>query len=127
MIADATSRYPMQVSRGCVQVSFPSEVTDAMLREFRSELLRYVRDQSADSVVVDLSGLRVLDREEFRSLRATLDMTRLLGVHVVVTGLRPGVVAVITELDLHLPYPAGLDLDHGFDIVRTLRREEITS
>ena len=80
-----------------------------------------MRDQGADSAVLDLSSLEVLDQEEFESLRATLDMTKLLGVHVVITGLRPGVVAVMVELDMDLPYPAGRDLDHGFDLVRAHR------
>ena len=114
-------RLPLQVSRGCVQASFQSDPDEALLARFRQDLLRFVRDHSADSVVVDLSGVRILDRSDFQSLRSTLDMASLLGVRVVITGLRPGLVATLVELGLDLPYPAGLDLDHGFDIVRKLR------
>ncbi|MCO4748114.1 MAG: hypothetical protein KC912_25190 [Proteobacteria bacterium] len=126
MSLERAGRLPMQVSRGCIQVAFPMEPTESLLRQFRRDLLEFVRDQSADSVVVDLSSLQVLDQEEFNSIRATLDMTKLLGVHVVITGLRPGIVAVMAELEMDLPYPAGRDLDHGFDLVR-LHREKRTS
>ena len=40
---------------------------------------------------------------------------------VVLDGCDPGVVAAMVELGLDLPFPAGLDLDHGFDLVRQLR------
>ena len=106
--------------------SFQTEPSEAVLRRFRGDLLAFIRDQGADSVVMDLSGIRVLDVQEFGSLKATLDMARLLGVNVVVTGLRPGVVAAMVELDLDFAFPAGLDLDQGFDIVRRLREEGST-
>jgi rsbT antagonist protein RsbS len=118
---DTSMRSPLHVSRGCVQVSFQVQASEAVVRQFRTELLHFVRDNEADSVVVDMSGVRLLDATDFASLRATLDMTRLLGVNIVITGLRPGVVAAIVELGLDFRDPTALDLDHGFDIVRELR------
>ncbi len=121
MSSDRSLRLPIQVSRGCAQVSFQVEPSESVLRQFRSDLLEFVRSQDIDSVLVDLSGIRMLDAADLMWLRSTLHMTRLLGVHVVVTGLRAGVVVSIVELDIDFPFPAGQDIDHGFEIIRGLR------
>ncbi|MCO4761569.1 MAG: hypothetical protein KC502_08705 [Myxococcales bacterium] len=119
----ADNRLLMQVSRGCVQVSFHGEPTDATLARFRSDLLTFVRDTGADSVIVSLAGLRVIDSQEFASLKATLSMTQLLGVQLVITGLAAGLVASMVELGLDLPFQVGRDLDHGFDMIAELRAQ----
>ena len=106
---------PLQVSRGCVVASIQVDLTDEVLRRFRDELLARVQSSGADGIILDLSGIEVLDDADFEALHRTMTMGRLMGARTVVCGLRAGVVAALVELGCETEdIVASYNLDDAF-------------
>jgi anti-anti-sigma regulatory factor len=79
--------------------------------------------QSAQSVVVDVSGCEVIDLDEFVGIQKLVHTVEWLGLRCVLAGLKPGIVAYLasagissgslrTSLDLEL---ALLELNSSYD------------
>ncbi len=109
--ARRVQRIPLQLSRGCVVASIQIDLSDEVVRQFRVDLLDTVHSTGASGVILDLSGVQILDREDFEGLRKTMAMAAVMGAKPVLCGLRPGVVASLVEL--------GADID-GIDAARDL-------
>ena len=91
-------RVPLQLVRGCVVASVQVELTDDVLHQFQQDLLQRVRDTRARAVIIDLSGVSILDSSDFDSVVRTLRMARLMSATPVIVGLRAGVAASLVEL-----------------------------
>jgi rsbT antagonist protein RsbS len=113
--ADDTTRIPLTVSRGCIVASIQRELRGAVLQQFRTDLLERLQDSGAGGVIIDLSGVRIMDADDFDGVRRTLDMATLMGARAVLVGLRPGVVSALVQLDVDTGnFDTMLDLDDGF-------------
>ncbi len=111
---DAT-RIPLTVSRGCVVASIQRDLRGAVLQQFRDDLLERLQTSGANGVIIDLSGLSIIDADDFDGIRRTLEMAALMGARTVVVGLRPGVVSALVELDVDTGnFDTLLDLDDAF-------------
>lgn len=121
MAGDTVARIPLQLVRGCVVASIQIDLDRAVLEQFRGELLAMLHASGAQGVVLDLSGLQIMDLEDFEALRRTISMAAVMGAETVVAGLQPGVVSSLVELDadtgsLH----AALDMDDAFRVIAEL-------
>lgn len=115
MDANDATRIPLTVSRGCVVASIQRDLRGAVLQQFRDDLLERLQTSGAKGVIIDLSGVSIIDADDFDSIRRTLDMAALMGARTVVVGLRPGVVSALVELDVDTGnFDTLLDLDDGF-------------
>jgi anti-anti-sigma regulatory factor len=50
-----------------------------VLHQFRTDLLERLQDSGATGVIIDLSGVRIMDADDFDGVRRTLDMAALMG------------------------------------------------
>ena len=117
------ARIPLQLSRHCVVASIQVDLSEEVLERFRSDLLEFLRTSGATAVILDVSGVEVLDLEEFEALRRTMAMAALMGARTVFSGFRPGVVSSLVELDADTArISAALNLDEAFDML-----EQVTS
>ena len=98
------ARIPLQISRNCIVASVQLDLRPDVLASLRTDLLDLLGKSGAQAVVIDLSGLQTIDREEFEALRRTSDMARLMGARSVLSGLNPGVVSSLVDLDVNLKY-----------------------
>jgi rsbT antagonist protein RsbS len=98
-MADRGSRIPLQLAQQCVVASIQVDLDDRVLATFREELLEFLRRSGARGVILDLSGVAVMDREEFGALRDTMRMALLMGATTIVSGMQPGVVSALIDLD----------------------------
>jgi rsbT antagonist protein RsbS len=115
-------RIPLQLSRDCVVASIQIDLGDEILRQFRADLLEALRSSRAKGVILDLSGVQILDREDFEGLRQTMTMTAVMGARPLICGLQPGVVASLVELGADLDgVEAAADLDGAFELMEALR------
>ena len=112
------ARIPLQVSNQCLVASIQVDLTDAVLAQFRDDLLRELQAQQAQGVILDLSGIEVMDLSDFENIRSTISMAELMGVTAVVCGLRPGVVASLILLGAQTDeLKAARDLDMAFELL----------
>lgn len=120
--AKGTGRIPLQVSRGSVVASIQVDLNDDVLALFQQELLRVVHRSEAHGVILDLSGVDLMDRQDFESLRRTMSMAALMGARCLMAGLKPGVVSALMDIGIDAgEIEAVRNLDEAF---RILERED---
>ena len=96
--SDSVAPIPLQLAQGCVVASIQIDLDDRVLSTFREELLEFVRSTGARGVILDLSGVDVMDAADFRALRDTMGMARLMGASTLLSGLQAGVVSALIDL-----------------------------
>jgi rsbT antagonist protein RsbS len=112
------ARVPLQLSRNCIVASIQVDLSDAVLAQFRTDLLESLRNTNATAVVLDVSGIEILDLVEFQALRDTMNMAALMGARTVFAGFRPGVVSALVELDAEVEdIAAAFNLDAAFALL----------
>jgi rsbT antagonist protein RsbS len=127
MSSEAVSKIPLQLAQECVVASIQVDLDDEVLLVFRDELLEFVRASGARGVILDLSGVQVMDAVEFGALRDTMRMARLMGALTVVSGLQPGVVSALIDLGADTDgVEATATLDDAFHRMGQLRRGKDT-
>jgi rsbT antagonist protein RsbS len=108
----------MQVSSGVVVASIQVDLQGEVLARFREDLLARIHETGVGGVILDVSGLELLDSEEFASLRQIIFMTRLMGARSVIVGLRPGVVSSLIEAGADVEgVDAAVSLDVAFGML----------
>ena len=116
------AKIPLQISRHCVIASIQIDLSDAVLRQFRTELLELIQSSGAHGVILDVSGIEVMDYEDFEALHKTMAMARLMGAPSVLAGLQAGVVSSLVELGAETEdIVAAMDLDDAFRVMDQLR------
>jgi rsbT antagonist protein RsbS len=115
------------VAQGCVVASIQIDLDDRVLAAFRDELLEFVRSSGARGVILDLSGVDVMDAADFRALRDTMRMAHLMGASTVLSGLQAGVVSALIDLGIDTEgVIATATLDDAFEKMRNRNSGEVT-
>jgi rsbT antagonist protein RsbS len=105
-------------------VSMQASMTDMDLMQLRDELSDRVGRFRSSGVVIDVSGLDVMDSFATRTLRGIAHTTRLRGAETVIVGIQPDVAFAMVQLGLTLDGVAtALDLEEAMDLL-ALRRNE---
>jgi rsbT antagonist protein RsbS len=118
----SVTRIPLQVSRQYVVASIQVDLSEEVLDLFRTDLLELIGSSGASGVILDLSGVEVMDFQDFDALRRIIAMAKLMGSRTVLSGLKAGVVSSLVELEADTEdIVAALDLDDAFRIMEELR------
>ena len=116
---------PIQVTRGCLFASLNVELQEEGWGRFQQDLLERIRAAGVPGVVLDLSGVEVLDSHDFEAIRRAVAMARVMGARTVLAGLRPGVVSSLIGMDVELD---GLEAvatpDDAFDVLTATGRDD---
>ena len=87
-------------------------MTDEMVDELQTVLCAAIEERDADGLVIDVSGVSVLDSYLTRAVRDIALLAKLMGARTAVCGLRPAVAIALVEMGLELPgVHTALDLD----------------
>jgi rsbT antagonist protein RsbS len=126
MSSRSRSGIPLQLSQECVVASIQVDLDEDVLQGFRQELLELLQRSGARGIILDLSGVSIIDAEDFRALRDTMDMARLMGAVTVMSGLQPGVVSALIDLEADTQgVDATLTLDDAFERMASIRVERV--
>jgi anti-anti-sigma regulatory factor len=113
-------RVTMNLIRGCLVATIQIALNRRVLEQFRTDLLEEVARSGAKQVILDCSGIEVLDDEDFEALRRTIAMASLMGVKSVLAGLQPGVVSALVEWNVSLEgLHTVLSLDDAFRLLES--------
>jgi rsbT antagonist protein RsbS len=108
-------RVTINLMRGCLVATIQVDLDRVVLEHFRKDLLRRLDSSRSRQVILDCSGIEVLDAEDFAELRRTVAMAALMGARTVLAGLQPGVVSALIDLDVDLGgLHTALSLDDAF-------------
>ncbi len=124
MAASTVQRIPLQVVRGCVVASVQIDLSPEVLRQFRIDLLECVQESGANGVILDVSGIDILDLDDFNGLRSTMEMAEVMGARPILSGLKPGVVSALIDLGADSEgVNAVLNLDDAFRLLDEIREK----
>ena len=111
-------KVPLQLSQGCIVASIQIDLTEDVLREFRADILHLLHTSGVTGIILDLSGVEVLDLGDFEDMSKTIEMAGLMGAKTVVSGLKPGVVSALGELGAETEeITAAMNLDDAFKMI----------
>jgi rsbT antagonist protein RsbS len=116
----------IQLARGFLLASLPGELQEDGWRRFQTDLLERIRETAALGVILDLSGVDVLDSLDFEAIRRSVAMATLMGARTVVAGFRPGVVSSLIGMDLDLDsLEAVATTDDAFELLAPDRSSDV--
>ncbi|TMK86448.1 MAG: STAS domain-containing protein [Actinobacteria bacterium] len=94
--------------------SIQSALTDAEVIQLQDDLVEQVGKFRSRGVILDVSGLDVIDSFGSRTLHSIAVTTKLRGADSVIVGIRPDVAFAIVQLGLGLEgVHTALDLEEG--------------
>lgn len=106
------------MSNNCLVASIQIDLTADVLEQFREDLLTQLQAEHARGIILDLSGIEVMDLSDFENIQSTISMAKVMGVSSVVCGMRPGVVASVVLLGADTDeIRAARDLDMAFELL----------
>lgn len=111
----SASRVSISIVRGCLVVPVQIEVHKEVLIQLKDDVARMIREAGSRGVIIDVSGVYVLDSHDFSALCEIGEVARCLGVPAVFCGFQPGVVAAMINSGVPIPpIESALNLGEAF-------------
>ena len=103
-------------------VSVQSDLHDAVAEAFQEDLLASIERSGAAGLLVDISGLDVVDSYVARVLADTGRMAKLMGTETVIVGMRPEVAATLVRMGYSMSgVRTALNVDEGLALLAARR------
>jgi rsbT antagonist protein RsbS len=103
-------------------VTLQGDLDDRAVEQIEQEITDRVARTSARAVLVDVSGLAVLDSFVARVLARLVSMVRLLGADATLVGISPAVAITLVELGVSLRHVStALNAEQGMARLRQQR------
>ena len=108
-------------------IALQGDLDDSAVVRIEDRLAQEVARVSARGVLIDVSGLTVVDSFIARVLARVVSMIRLLGAQAAVVGISPAVAITLVELGLTVQgVKTALNVERGFALIsRRLQDDDI--
>ena len=101
-------------------VSIQVDMHDRLAMQLQDDLTSRIAATAARGVLIDISGLEMVDSFIGRMLGNIAAMSRVLDAETVVVGMRPAVAITLVELGMALPgVRTALNVERGMDLLST--------
>ena len=118
-------RLPILKIGDSLLVSIQVDLDDHTALQLADDLATRVVDTGARGVLIDISGLEIVDSFIGRMLASIASITRVLDADTVVVGMRPAVAITMVELGLSLGgVHTALDVEKGLALLARNRQAE---
>ncbi len=112
---------PVLQVEGFLLASIQEALDDTAALQLKKDLLDGLRRTRARGVLIDASGVDIVDSFTARVLGGIGGAARLMGAHTVLVGLQPEVAMTMVELGLEMPgIRTELNTDRGLLLLRML-------
>lgn len=81
-------------------VPLQGELSDAQAARLSSDVLEGIRHRGAHALIIDASGLWLVDSHLCAALADIARSASLMGTHTILSGLRPEVALTLLEMDI---------------------------
>jgi rsbT antagonist protein RsbS len=99
-------------------VSLQGELHDGMAEQLQQDITHRISTDRMTGVVIDISGVDMVDSFLGRVLAEIASTARLLAARTVLAGMRPAVAITLVELGLTLPgLVTALDVDRAMELL----------
>jgi rsbT antagonist protein RsbS len=117
-------RIPIMKLGPFLLVSIQVDMHDRLALTLQDDLTERIVQTRARGVLIDISGLDMVDSFIGRMLGNIAGMARILDAETVVIGMQPSVAITLVELGLSLPgIRTALNVDKGMDLLRASLEE----
>jgi rsbT antagonist protein RsbS len=100
-------------------VTIQVDMHDRLAMTLQSDLTDRIVDTGARGVLLDISGLDIVDSFMGRMIANIASISRILDAETVVVGMRPAVAITLVELGLSLPgVRTALNVERGMKLLR---------
>jgi rsbT antagonist protein RsbS len=90
------------------------DLHDAVAEAFQADVLTHIEKTGAKGLVIDVSGLEMVDSYVARIIADTGRMAKLMGTQMVLVGMRPEVAATLVRMGYSMEgVKTALNLDAG--------------
>jgi rsbT antagonist protein RsbS len=111
--------------RGYLIATAQTDPSDEDLAHLRDCLMEEVGRHRAFGVILDVTGLDVMDSFSARTMRDLAFMLRLRGAETVIVGIQPEVAFSMVQLGIRLEgVSAALDVEEGIAYLDSKRRRQ---
>ena len=117
------SRVTMHISRRCLIVPIQIELYDEIILRIQKDILERVKETGVKGVIIDVSGVEIIDSFFAQAICGTSKMAYMLGAATVLTGLKPEVAASLVDLNIKFKdIQTAMNLEAGFQRLEPLVR-----
>ena len=103
-------------------ITVHTELHDTVAEAFQENVLAAIEKTGAAGLIIDISGLDMVDSYVARVLADTGRMARLMGTESVLVGMRPEVAATLVRMGYPMEgVKTALGVDDGLELLRTSR------
>ena len=107
-------------------VALQGDLDDSAVVRIEEQLTQQVAHTHAGGVLIDVSGLTVVDSFIARVLARVVGMIRLLGAQAAVVGISPAVAITLVELGVPMGHlDTALNAEQGLALLRRLRADAV--
>ncbi|MEZ4436349.1 MAG: STAS domain-containing protein [bacterium] len=119
MLGELHNRIPILEMEGCLLVSVQVDVDDQIAVQLEDDLGAAMLRSGARGILIDISGVGLVDTFLSRILANIAEMSRMLGAEAVLVGMQPAVAITLVELGVNLAgVHTALDVDRGLARLR---------
>jgi len=106
-------------------VSIQVDLQDQLAVTLQEDLAERIVTTGCSGVLLDISGLEIVDSFIGRMISTTAAVSRVLDAETVVVGMRPAVAITLVELGLSLDgVRTALDVDRGMALLQQARQAD---
>jgi len=95
-------RIPIISLYGNLIVSIQVSLTDRLVEQLKSDVGTRIEEQGAEGLIIDLSGVDLLDSYLSRAIRDVALIARLMGVPTVLCGMDPAMAITLVEMGMDM-------------------------
>lgn len=113
-------RIPIQLARGRLIASLQVDLDEPILVQFQQDLLNRIQTTGARGVLLDVTGVSVIDLDDFALVKSTIEMASLMGAKCLLVGMQPGVVSALVSMDVDCDgIETAINLEKGFAMLES--------
>jgi rsbT antagonist protein RsbS len=107
-------------------VAIQVDMHDRLAMTLQDDLTGKIAETNARGVLIDISGLEIVDSFIGRMIANISGMARVLDADTVVVGMQPAVAITLVELGLSLPgVRTALNVERGMGLLRGSRQSHV--
>jgi rsbT antagonist protein RsbS len=105
--------------------SIQVELRDTTAQAFQQDVLKAIEKSRSRGLVIDITGLDMVDTFVARILTDTGRMAKLMGTETVLVGMRPEVAATLVRMGFSMQgVHTALNVDEGLALLAQLQRAQ---
>ena len=118
------SRIPIVELQGNLLVSLQGELSDRLVAQIKDDVTNRIARTRVDGLVIDVSGIEIMDSYISRSILDVGMMAKLMGVNTVISGMDPMIAMTLVEMGLDFSgVMTELNLDTAVERLQRARRK----